>query len=270
MIISKAMNTLFDGLTAPFAGHDTLALIFVSVLTGVLMLLLFKWTTRQSVLSTARGRLTGHLYELGLYQDDLGVMARIQKDLLVANLKYVALTLPALVVLVPMAVVVLVQLEARYQHDPLGPGDTLMLSATLSPENRGLIGDLSLEPGTGLAVDAAPVRDAHEGRIWWRLRVTGEGRLEAAVVDGRGGRWTLPVKAAESARPYSPKRFQSGFWASLMSPASVPLPAVSPLATLDLRADEADPWYVRGWFWIFCAASILGGLAFKKVLRVEI
>jgi hypothetical protein len=270
MIVSTAMNGLFDLLTAPFGGHDTIALIVISALAGVLMLLLFKWTTRQSVLSRARGRLTGHLYELGLYQDNLGVMARIQKDLLVANLKYVLLTLPALLVLLPAAVLIMVQLEARYDYQPLQPGDTVLLSTTLTEDARDRLPALDLDTGAGLALDAAPVRDEREGRIWWRLKVVKAGMHEVAVTTPSGGRWTQVVKAEAGSDPYFHRRYKPNFFEAMLTPASKPLMSESPLSEIAIYSPNAGDWHLKGWFWIFCLASVVGGLAFKKVLRVEI
>ena len=69
----------------------------------------------------ARAGLVGHVYELGLYQDSLRVMLRIQRSLAAANLRYLALTLPALAaMLIPLALI-LPQFEARFARRPFGP-----------------------------------------------------------------------------------------------------------------------------------------------------
>lgn len=270
MFVSGIFNKLFDLLCRPFGSHGTTALIVISALAGVLMLLLFKVTTRQKTLSRARGKLTGHLYELGLYQDDLGVMARIQKDLLLSNLKYVLLTLPALVVLVPIAILIMVQLEARYDFLALQPGQTVLLSATTTTDARDDLSKFTLDTGSGLALDAKPVRDERAGRVWWRLKVLTPGLHEVAVVDAQGKRWTMPVKAENGSRPYFPRRYRPNFWEALLTPAVQSLPADAPVSELILSEPPAGDWHLKSWFWIFCAASVLGGLVFKKVLRVEI
>ena len=98
-------------------------MIAVSVLTAIWALLLFKVTTRQKKLTTVvRDRLFGHIYEMGLYQDHLGVMGRIQRDLAWANLRYLGLTLPALLVLTVPMVITLAQLDSRFAHRPLTAG----------------------------------------------------------------------------------------------------------------------------------------------------
>ena len=100
-IIATAMNALFDLLTAPFGAAAGWAVAVLSVLTGGVMLLLFKWATNQDQLVAARRVLTGRVYEMGLFQDHLSVLGRIQRDLAVANFKYLRWSLPALLVLLP-------------------------------------------------------------------------------------------------------------------------------------------------------------------------
>ena len=120
--IASAMNTLFDLLCAPFGGAAAPAVAVLSLPIGVLMLLLFKLATDQDKLVAARRVLTGHVYEMGLYQDHLGVLARIQKDLALANLRYLGRSLPALLAMLLPLLLILAQLDARYGHRPLLPG----------------------------------------------------------------------------------------------------------------------------------------------------
>ena len=63
-----------------------------------------------------------------------GVLARIQRDLARANLRYLGLTLPALLALALPMVLTLAQLDSRYGHRPLRPGETTVFSVTLAAE----------------------------------------------------------------------------------------------------------------------------------------
>ncbi len=265
----RALNWFFDLLLRPFGDHAWFGLAFVSLLAGVLLLWLFKLVTPQRKLARARGRLMGHLYELGLFQDDLRTLMRIQKDFALANLRYLLTALPALAVLVPVVGLVVVQLEVRYQHTAPSPGSTVLLAAVLDPDHAALIDSLVVETGPGLAADSAPVRDRAQASVWWRLRVEEPGRHEVALSVGDLGRWTKQVKADPGIQPYSPVRARSGTWTAFANPAETPLPKDSPLLTLSIIPAAEKPWYGRAWFWGFCLYSVIGGLAFKKVLRVE-
>ncbi|HPF34398.1 MAG TPA: hypothetical protein P5571_00455 [Candidatus Krumholzibacteria bacterium] len=267
---AKLVNRFFDLLWAPFGGHGWLALAVVSALTGILLLWLFKLVTPQARLAAARRRLLGHLYEMGLYQDDLPTLMRVQGALALANLRYVTLTLPALLVLLPPAALVLVHLEARYQHPALVPGETVLVRAHVDPGRPGLVDALRLDPGAGLALDAPPVRDAAGSAVWWRLRVESPGRHEVTLSDGASGRWTKAVKADAGVRPASLRRERGGAWRALIDPAEPPLPADGPLAAVELRTAPEPDWFAQRWFWGFCVFSVAGGLAVKRWLKVEL
>lgn len=269
--MADLINGFFDLLTtAPFGDRRWPALALVSVPAGILMLWLFKLVTPQSRLADARRRLMGHLYELGLYQDDLGTLFRVQGALFRANLRYLALTLPALLVLLPPVALVLVQLEARFQHPALDVGETFLVRAEVAPDHKDLLPSLSLEPGAGLALDSPPVHDRGGAAVWWRLRVDAPGRHEVTVDGGDAGRWTKAVKAQTDLRPFTLHRDRAGWTAALTNPAEAPLPAASPLVRLELRTGPEPDWFSQGWFWGFCLFSILGGLAVKRWLRVEL
>ncbi len=271
MFVAEFINGFFDLLTAPFGDRGWPVLVLISALAGIALLLLFKVATPQARLSRARSRLTGHLYELGLFQDDLGVLFRVQRDLAVANLRYVSLTLPALVVLIPPAMLCLVQLESRLQYNPLQPGDTFLVAVAVDADHRADLAALNLEPGDGLVLDSPPVRDGRAGRVWWRLKVETEGWHEIEVVEGGGARWSKQIKAAAGNRRHGLIRQRGGLWTALAHPAEPPLPGHAVVKAIEIHhgQPEAD-WYAQGWFWWFCAISVIAGLAVKSVFRVEV
>ncbi|MBA4378300.1 MAG: hypothetical protein C0395_06530, partial [Gemmatimonas sp.] len=127
--IASLLNGLFDLLLRPFGGAPWAGLAVVSALAGVAMLWLFKLTTNQDLLARRRRELTGSLYELSLYQDSLAVMARLQARLLAANLRYLLVSLPALLVLLPLALLAIVQLDARFQRRALRAGEEILVTA---------------------------------------------------------------------------------------------------------------------------------------------
>ena len=268
--LSGALNGLFDLLFAPFGDLRWPGLLLVSALSGVLLLWLFKLVTPQRKLARARGRLMGHLYELGLFQDDLGTLMRVQRDFALANLRYLAHALPALVVLVPLVGLILVQLEARLQHPPLDADDTFLVAATVDEDHAALLTDLVLEPGPGLALDTLPVRDPRARTAWWRVRVVEPGWSEVAVADGAGGRWTKQVKAAAGLRRYTLSRERGSLWSALANPAEAPLPADAAVLRLAVEGPAEPEWFAQAWFWVFCAVSVVAGVAVKGLLKVEL
>jgi hypothetical protein len=234
--------------------------------------LLFKLTTPQARLVRVRDRLLGHIYEMGMYQDRLRVLGRIQRDLALANLRYLSLTLPALLALLIPMVLTLAQLEGRFARRPLQPGQSAVLSVTLAPQQAGRLNEVALDLPAGLALAAGPVRDPGRGAVAWRLKVVRAGvhtwqvRVgdEPAVVQDLAAAGGLPLLA---------HRAERGWLASVLYPGARPLAGAGPVQSWRLELPERDTYYLGvrlSWLAAFTVLSLLGGLALKDVLRVSL
>ena len=173
--LMRVVSGFFDLLAAPLAAYPAVAMVVVSVFTAVWALLVFKAVTPQEKLVAGRDRLFGHIYEMGLYQDHLGVLGRIQGDLARANFRYLLLTLPALLALTLPMVLTLAQLDSRFSRRPLLPGETAVFSVQLDPATSVRPKDLRLVVPDGVVVEAGPVRDRRAGAVAWRLRADKDG-----------------------------------------------------------------------------------------------
>lgn len=271
-MLADAMNALFDLLCKPFAGHAALAVAVLSLLVGVVMLLLFKLATNQDALVAARRVVTGRIYELGIYQDHLGVLGRIQKDLAVANLRYLGRSLPALLVMALPLVLILAQLEARYAHRPFRVGEHTLVTATVAADRASVLDGLRLEAPAGVSVEAGPVRDRRQGRATWRVAVDAPGDHELAVRLPDGTAVTKVLMAGDGSPRLAAVREREGLRRVLLNPAEAPLPADQPLTAvaLDLPTRRLDYGLVRtSWLVALGVFSILFGLAVKDLLKVR-
>ncbi|MCB1182347.1 hypothetical protein KDM41_02865 [bacterium] len=270
--LNTAMTRLFDLVIGPLAGRPAVALAVVSVLTAVWALLLFKAVTPQRTLERVRDRLFGHIYEMGLYPDHLRVVARIQGDLARANLRYLSLTLPALVALTIPMLLTLGQLDARYSHRPLAPGEETVFTVTLADGAAADLADVRLDVPEGVTVTAGPVRDHGAGELAWRLRVDREGDLPLVVRRGDAelvGR-TLPVGGG--LRPVG-ESSRSDWLHGLLFPGAPVLPSGGPVADATLLLPTREVAYLGvglPWLVAFMIFSLVGGLALKDLLRVSL
>jgi len=268
--LANAITVVFEWPFRLFGGAGWAPLALVSVLAGVLLLWLFKLTTNQSALTARRRRLTGHLYELGLYQDHLGTLARVQWDLLKANLRYLATSLPALLVLVPVMVLIVVQLDARYQRRGLLEGESMLISASALEGREAVLPELTLSPGPGLSVEAGPVVDTRDRSVWWRVKADRDTPLGISVKRGAAS-WNKQLGPATAWGHLAGTRERGGWHHLLLNPAETPLPDDAPLAAIaaDLPRRDADWMGLPVWLWGFFGLSIVGGLAFKRILNVQ-
>ena len=271
-LLNNGMTKFFDVLLAPVAAWPGLTMVLVSLVTAVWALLLFKAVVPQDKMTRVRDRLFGHIYEMGLYQDHLRVVGRIQWDMVRANLRYLSLTLPYLVVLMVPMVLTLAQLDSRFSHRPLLPGEDTVFSITLSDEAAAKLADLRLEVPTGLRVSAGPVRDLMSGSVAWRLSVEDPGDYELTVKQGDQEllRRTVPVGDQLVAVGETSRR---SWWHAVLYPGAPVLPDGGAVAamTLKLPLRTTSYWGLElDWMVAFMIFSLVVGLAIKDVLRVSI
>ena len=270
--IANALNGLFDVLTAPFGGAAEWAVLVLSVVVGVLMLLLYKWSTDQERLVAARQVLTGRVYEMGLYQDHLGVLMKIQRDLALANLKYLRYTLPALAVIILPMILILAQLDARYGRRPFAPGETTLLKVALDDASRDLIPTVHLTAPAGVAVETAPLLDRAAGVAVWRLRAATAGSHELGIRLGDRPPVTKTFHVGDGAPRFAAARQHESLLRLLLNPAEAPLPADSPVREISLDVPHRDLVYAgvhTSWLVALIVFSLLAGLAVKDVFGVK-
>ena len=270
--ISGAVSRVFDLLLAPFASHPAWAMVLVSVVSAIWALLLFKAVTPQTRLQTTRDQLFGHIYEMGLYQDHLGILARIQGDLARTNLRYLGYTLPALVVLAIPMILTLGQLESRFAQRPLKVGEETVL--TIKLKNSALAGmrNITLETPAGVQVSAGPVRNESTGTLAWRLQAGREGthRLRFLREGSVVGTCDLPVGGG---LPRLHNTNENSALGVLLYPGAPDLSTNSPLAGLSLQWPGRVTSYLglkMNWLVAFMVFSMLGGLVLKDLLKVSL
>ena len=271
--IADAMNGLFDLLTAPFGGSAAWAMFVLSIVTGVAMLLLFKISTNQDRLEVAKRRLMGHIYEMGLYQESLAVLMRIQRDLALANFRYLGVTFPALIVIILPVMLILAQFDARFAHRPLESGESTLVTVEVEEGREELLDDLGLSVAEGLQVESFPVRDREARSASWRVRVTAPGSPEMPVTAPDGGSWTKRLEASEGLPRMAGKREKPGFHHVLFNPSEKPLPGDGPLSSISLRLPERTTRYLgvpMHWLVAFCLVSLGFGFAVKDLFGVKI
>jgi hypothetical protein len=155
-------------------------LIPISVLAGVAILLVFRYTSDQAAVRCAKGIAQAHLLEFRLFMDDPILVLRAQRDLIVANLRFMRLMLrPFLWMLLPMGLLLAV-LEAFYGHAPLRTGDAAIITAGV----RNAAATLTLQAPPEIAVETPAVHALAERQVSWRIRPLRATNTEVRIVSG--------------------------------------------------------------------------------------
>src|SRR6516162_801593 len=104
----------------------------IAVVTGVLLLVVFKYTSNQRAIKRVRDDINANLLALKLFKDSAGVAVVAQQRLLQGAARLFVLALiPIAVMAVPVALL-LGQMSLWYQQRPLRVGEEAVVTLTLN------------------------------------------------------------------------------------------------------------------------------------------
>ncbi|MEZ6005849.1 MAG: hypothetical protein R3F17_08770 [Planctomycetota bacterium] len=188
--LHHSVTRLFDVLLAPIERIGVpWVILLVGAVFGVLALWIFKWISPQRAIRNAKARIQGHMIEIRLYQEDLGLVSRAIGKVLLLNVRYLLLNLlPFLPLSLPF-VVLAGQLVVRYGFDPVPireensglAGDGITLNLTWDPA---LSSGAQVELPGGLFAVSPLVVTTDQGRAWQEVRATQAGLNEIQVEVG--------------------------------------------------------------------------------------
>jgi hypothetical protein len=156
----------------------------IAVVTGLVMLVVFKYTSNQKAIKAARDDIKAQLLSMKLFKDRISVTLQAQGRILLAAWRlFVHALLPMAVMCIPVTLV-LTQLGLWYQARPLGVGEEALVTVTLNKEGSSWP-KVALLPNTAVEVITGPVRVQSKGEAMWILKAKSPGyqRLEFQVGD---------------------------------------------------------------------------------------
>jgi uncharacterized membrane protein (DUF106 family) len=272
-IINSLLRRLFDAALSPASGlHPLVGIAVVSLLFGVVMLLVFKWTSNQDKMAAVKRRIHAGLFEIRLFNDDLRAILRAIGAILWHNVSYVSLTIvPLLWMIVPLFLSI-AQLQFHYGYQGLDPGDQALVKIVVEDtESRPPI---RLETPQGLAVEAGPIWIPAKNELDWRIKAVDRGDYELSFVTG-AETVTKSVRVTDRVVRISPNRVAKGFVDQLLYPAEDPLPESTPIReiTVGYQAGNAgfEGWENElTWMAAFFLLSVVFALILRKPLKVTI
>jgi len=246
-----------------------LTMVVVSVVTSIWALLLFKAVTPQAQLTQVRDRLFGHIYEMGLYQDHLPIVGRIQWDMARANVRYLSLTMPALLALMIPMVLTLAQLDSRFSHQPLQVGDEPVFQIAWNDAD---LSTLRLQLPAGVELGAGPVRDRTTNEVAWLLHVVGPVTDDLVVYSGENEIARRPVPVGKGLVSLG-ETSETNWLHTLLYPGAPSLRSAGQVTAMTLQLPSRQVDYLGfdlDWLVAFMLISMATGLAIKDLLGVSI
>lgn len=270
--ISKIITLVLDLLVAPFgAERHTLGLVWLSLLSGVGMALVFKATTSGRRIRTAKARFRSYIYEMRIYQDSLRTVFTAFFQSLWSNVLYMRSILPPVLVLVIPMILLITQLDERYGASHLPVGEATVLTVRLSGGADPHETDAALTCGPGAAVDAGPVRIPGTNEISWRVRIEEAGTHEATLSIGTR-EYTVQLVAEPAYRMIGRTRGAKSL-EPLLHPGMPPIPEGSEIEYVHVDYPHASYpllfWRVN-WLLIFLFYSVVGAALVKLLIGFDI
>jgi len=226
--VNALLRAAVDGLLYPFRGLPPIVgLAFVSLLTSVLLLVVFKKTSNQKALEAVKRKIHAGLFEIRLFNDDFRSIFRSQLDILRHNMSYLRYSIVPMFWTLPPLVLLIAQLQFHYGYESLRPGQPALVKAILRTSEGGAKPAIRLEaPVQGLEVKEPAVWVPSTREMAWRVEPVAGGDYELKLVNGSETvTKTIRVKAdSDPIVRRSPIRVR-GFLDELLYPAEPPLPA---------------------------------------------
>lgn len=263
----SSLSTLFDLLFLPFRNAAPIwPVLAFSVLTAMLMLVVFKYFSNQPAILEAKSKLGAHLLEVRLFQDQIGVVARAYARLLGAAGVYLLHSLKPLAVMLIPLILIMGQLELRLGREARA-GQPLLLKATLAPGTSLESVELQAPADIAITAPALPIPELNE--IDWRLQPAREGQYALELVSG-ASKISKTLSIGSNLQRISPLR-TSNFWEWLLYPGEARLDG-APFRSVEVLF-PARELSIFGWkmHWIvpFFVFSLIFGYALKGVVGVE-
>jgi uncharacterized membrane protein (DUF106 family) len=273
-LVNAVLGKLFDLLLLPFRSLNPWAgMAFISLLTGLLMLFIYRLTSSQSGIRRVKDKIKAHLLELRLFKDNMGVTMKAQGQILQANLRYLGLNLKPLLVMIVPLILILAQLNLWFGSEPLSVGRPAILKVRLQLGVNVLGTEISLESPPEIAVETPPLRLEEPREVDWRLKPTSAGRFELIIKAGDKRYLKTVVVDGRRLEKVSSIKVKKSLLDEILYPGEKALSGGSRIKAIEIvhPAKKLPLFGLRlHWLIAYLGLSIIFGFALKKPFRVEI
>ncbi len=268
----------FSLLTSPLA-----IVIALSLIVGLLMVVLFGYTSDQKAIGIAKDQLKAHLLAVRLYRDQIPVVMGSYGKILRGTGRYLKLAFrPLLYVIIPITLLI-VQIDRYLGATPIATNAPFLLTVHLAVSTAGsdatdATNDATLDLPPEITMTAPPVHVVADNEIVWRLVGSKEGKYEVKIA--AAGQTAAGVAAAAktvcvgSDLPrISTVRLRGHFWERMFSSAETALPETSPIDSISINYPDRNieiAGYGMNWIWLFFILSMIAGFIFKELLGIQI
>ncbi len=264
--IAHGFRQLLDFTIWPLVGFGPwVTLTVASMITALAILLVVRYATPADWITRSRSQIAASIYEVRLFLDSPLQVIKSQGRLLGYTGIYLLAILPALIIMtVPMGLLFL-QLELRYQVDPVGVGEPVVV--TVKAEDGIDVTSIGAEVGDWGQITAM-VRDPLAQAVYMRLVVAKPG-ARTLTITHKDERIEKRIDASAELDSISPIRSKGlGMWWQVTGEPPIDSAAIAEIevATGSRSVEVARmPWWL---FWLLL--STIFALVLRKPFKVTL
>ena len=272
VFLNHLANLLGSWLLAPLGRlPELIGAIVVATVTGILMLIAFKYTSRQDAIKQARDRIKAELLALSLFRDNVAVNLGSQGRILGYATKLMGLSLIPIAVMIVPVTLLLGQLSLWWQARPFRVGEDAVVTIRLNGDSKSSWPKVNLLPAPAMEVSQGPYSVRSKREVCWsvRFRETGHQTLDFQV-DGQSLKKDLAVGAAPMR--ISLRRPEWKWSDVLMHPAELPFDTRSVVKAIDIQYPDNSGWATgsHSWLVFWFIGSTLVAFCFRGVFNVNL
>lgn len=268
--LNTAANLLGSVLT-PLSGlagwfFATLA----AVASGVIMLIIFKYTSKQSSIAAVRRQIKANLLALKLFKHSARVVLGSQWRIFLGVGRLLLLAIvPVAVMLVPTTLL-LGQLALRYEARPLRIKEEAVVTLALNGEPGSAMPSVQMQPNDAVEDMSGPVRIFSKREVCWNVRglKSGQHRM-VLLVDGQPVEKELVV--GSGLQPVSKLRPGWKLLDVLMHPHETPFRPEERVRSVEIEYPARSSWTSGpdGWLIYWFVVALLSGFCLRRVFNVS-
>jgi hypothetical protein len=235
-------------------------------------MLIFKYTSNQGAIGSARNSIKANMLALKLYKDSLAVTMQSQVRVFIGAIVLVFHSLrPTLVMIVPVALL-LAQMGLWYQFRPFVPGEETIITMKLNNPSESSLPEVTIEPTDAIEeITVGPIRTPPKRQIVWKVKAgePGNGKI---VFNVDNQKIEKQFDIGTGLMRTSPMRPGRQFGNIFLYPAEVPFAPDSVVQSISIdypdrvsKISGADWWMIY-----FFVISMLVAVIFIPVFKVKI
>ncbi len=274
-LINHILNFLFDVFFYPFRSIAPIyGLCAISLLSALIALPIFKYTSNQEGIQRVKSRIMGYLLELRLYKDDIRVVISAQKNILKYNMVYLKYTLKPLMFMIIPVSIIMINTASRYEYRPLQPGESALVRINLSKDKMlsAKNTEVALSVPLGISLETPPLRIDGGREVYWRVRAEREGAYDLVFQEANNKvKKKLFVKSGITR--LSPETFKGGFVNMLLNPGELSINNSTVIEFIEIKYPSSKTiifgWNIH-WLVLFFILTLIFGFILMKPLKVRI